>query len=376
MTEQTAVGAVSRARRLRPSVALWVRAADAQDYVDAFLISTITTILVVRLFLIITGYPKLGGDSGLHIAHLLWGGLLMLTGLVIAMALITRAARHVSAVVGGIGFGLFIDEMGKFVTSDNNYFFKPTFSMIYVVLVLLWVATRRLFVKKGLTRKEALANAIDELKESVIRHVNERERRRALHFCEQAESHDLTHHIVELLRKIETVPTEPPPMLHRLVHRLSGFYWRRVVRPEFATVVVVVFIVLTGLQLYRAGDLLWIAIDAATRNGATADSVDRAVNGAGLGFSGWATLGSSLLVSVCYLVGIVALFRGSRLVAFRWLEHGLLISIFLAQVFNFATLQLLAFALLSLDLLLFATVRFMLTQEEHRKQGIHVPAPA
>jgi hypothetical protein len=41
------------------------------------LISSIATILVIRTELWLTNYPRLGG-SGRHIAHLLWGGLLML----------------------------------------------------------------------------------------------------------------------------------------------------------------------------------------------------------------------------------------------------------------------------------------------------------
>ena len=34
-------------------------------------------VLVTRLYLTLTGFPKVGG-GGLHLAHLLWGGLLML----------------------------------------------------------------------------------------------------------------------------------------------------------------------------------------------------------------------------------------------------------------------------------------------------------
>jgi hypothetical protein len=41
------------------------------------LISRIATVLVIRTELWLTNYPQLGG-SGLHIAHLLWGALLML----------------------------------------------------------------------------------------------------------------------------------------------------------------------------------------------------------------------------------------------------------------------------------------------------------
>src|SRR6188474_1594307 len=115
---------------------------------DTTLVCAVATILVVRTQLWLTNYPQLGG-KGLHIAHLLWGGLLMLVAIVVLLAFVSPSARAVGAVVGGVGLGLFIDELGKFVTADNNYFFKPTAAIIYCFFVVSFLAVR------GLDRRRA-----------------------------------------------------------------------------------------------------------------------------------------------------------------------------------------------------------------------------
>jgi hypothetical protein len=54
-----------------------MRNLDADEFFESFLISAVATILGIRGFLHLSGYPMVGGES-LHIAHMLWGGVLML----------------------------------------------------------------------------------------------------------------------------------------------------------------------------------------------------------------------------------------------------------------------------------------------------------
>lgn len=115
------------------------------DILDTFVIASVVTIIAIRLTLFATGYPSLGGKS-YHIAHMLWGGLALCIALL--MSLLSSANRLFIALLGGIGFGFFIDEIGKFVTADNNYFYQGSFLLIYLVLLTVW-AVGRAFVVRG-----------------------------------------------------------------------------------------------------------------------------------------------------------------------------------------------------------------------------------
>lgn len=355
---------------------LWIRSTDAKDLVDTFLLLSVTTILVVRLFLVISGYPQLGGE-GLHIAHLLWGGLLMLLALGLTLTLLTRASRWLAAVLGGVGFGLFIDEVGKFVTSDNDYFFRPAYSIMYVVLVLIWLISRRLFRTESLTPREAAANALDYVKESGIRDLSRAERAHALELIDRADRSDpLVAELRSLLDHVATVPARSPSRLARLIGRLRDWYFGTVISQRwFLGVVIAVFVILTGFNVLHVVEIVVDAVQAATARNASLESVDDAVNGVRFGFSGWAVLVSSAVVTAFNVVGIVRLLRGARLSAYRWFERGLLVSILFVQVFNFADLQLIAFGLLAFDLLLLVTIRVLIAAEEGQARATAVRLP-
>lgn len=109
-------------------------------FLDIYIVSAFTAIIIIRIFLELTGYPQIGGH-GMHIAHVLWGGLLMMIGYLL---LLITESRHrlLATILSGIGFGLFVDEIGKFVTSNTNYFYQPAAMLIYLSLMLTWLVTR------------------------------------------------------------------------------------------------------------------------------------------------------------------------------------------------------------------------------------------
>src|ERR1700737_3206133 len=159
----------------KPVRPFFIRNLDAGPLLETFLVSAVASVLGVRFFLGATGYPRLGG-GGLHIAHMLWGGALMVAAVLVLLGYLGHRIRRAAAVLAGIGFGLFIDELGKFITSDNNYFYRPAIALIYVVFVLLFLWWRSLERHRVWDEETYLANALMLLQDAALHDLDPREK--------------------------------------------------------------------------------------------------------------------------------------------------------------------------------------------------------
>ena len=83
------------------------------------------------------------------------------------LAFLNPELKVVAAVLGGIGFGLFIDEVGKFVTKNVNYFYRPAIAIIYVCFVGLFGVIRWLG-RRRFSADEALLIGIEALKQDAV----------------------------------------------------------------------------------------------------------------------------------------------------------------------------------------------------------------
>jgi hypothetical protein len=142
-----------------------VRRPGAEQFTLLMLLSFAASVSLTRLFLELTGYPQLGGES-LHIAHMLWGGLLLFAAAMLPIIFSNRWVYLLGSILAGLGIGLFIDEVGKFITQDNDYFFPAAAPIIYaffLICVLLYLQLNRPPARDARTEMYAALDMMEDV---------------------------------------------------------------------------------------------------------------------------------------------------------------------------------------------------------------------
>jgi hypothetical protein len=317
-------------------------------------------VLLIRFYLHLANYPKVGGES-LHIAHMLWGGLLMLAALVIAVGWLGRPARRAAALIGGLGFGTFIDELGKFITHDNDYFYQPTVALLYGIFVLLYLGLRAL--RKGeVDHRTALANALQEVESAALGDLDRHERARALALLDHCDRSDpLVAPLRTALLRSDLVEAPAPDLFDRIRTWSEVSYRRAVGLPGFDRALVIFFVAQLAVRVVYV-------LAAFVRGEVGAPSVGRwswfdpTIVDAPDGMAAWFQLASVSLAAVLVVVGIVRLRRG-RAAAYRWLQRSVLVSIFLTQPFVFYRDEWAGLGGLLFSILLYLALRFASERE-------------
>jgi hypothetical protein len=339
--------------------------------------SGIGTVLLTRWFLSTAGYPKLGG-GGLHIAHVLWGGLLLAAALGVALTYPGRPGRVTAAMVGGIGFGLFIDEVGKFITERTDYFYRPAAGIIYLVFAALVVLVVRLREPAHRTPDERTAEALRLALDGLPAGLTTAQRAEALRLLAPPPGHPTADHPTADLLSADPLCADPlcadgqrtadgrpgvdgrrevdaavAALVAVLPHRdspwtargqaLAVLARRLVTRPVVAAAIV-------GVYVLQVPPLIGGAIEAIT-----GELQQTRELGASLAMVAAAAIAAALAVRAGFLL------RADRPRALRLLRASVLVDLLAGQVFKFTALQFDATVGLGLSLLLLT----VLTVELH-----------
>jgi hypothetical protein len=374
---------------------VFVRSVYAEDLLENFFVSAIASVLAVRFYLNITGFPQLGTGS-MHIAHMLWGGLLMLAALITLLAFLDSRAKSIAAVLGGIGFGVFIDELGKFVTRDNDYLFQPTVALIYVIFILIFFAIRTITKRQSLTSRECLANAFEIAKEGSLDGLDQDEQANVLRLMENCGSSPAGQKLGTILDSMNVMPEASPRLLDR-AHAMLDRYYRWATSKWWFSGIIVAFFAITAVTAVFAvvavvewtlGLTLWVTVGIISLIALVwSRSVGKRrlnivvyasivaisillswaivtnLKGRPVSVIEWAQFIFPGISGLLIIVGILALPR-SRLEAYQMFRWSILVSIFFTQVVLFYEQQFLALTGLVLNVLILNALRYMIRQEE------------
>ena len=285
-----------------------VRDSEAWDNIELFLVSAVVSILSIRFYLEMMGYPKVGA-GGIHIAHVLWGGLLMLVAVLLLLIWWNSSMRRFSAFLAGLGFGTFIDETGKFLTRDNDYFFEPAAMIIYTLFILLFLSVRALVGNRPMSRGEERIN----------------------------------RSFRQLIPTPASTLGSKVGIYFKVKDRIVSVY-RAIVLNRWFKIVLTAGFVVVGVS-----GLLTVASTIAER-----PDLDPSIS--------LAQLAASTASLACIWAGIWRL-RSSRLRAYVWFKRSVLIHIYITQIFVFYQHQFAALGGLAQYLLLYFALHFVIARE-------------
>jgi hypothetical protein len=216
-----------------------IRRLHAQEYLLLTLFSFAVTVTLTRLFLWATGFPQIGGGE-LHIAHVLWGGLLLFAACLMPLVFANRWALNASAIMGGAGVGLFIDEVGKFITQSNDYFYPSAAPIIYVLFLLTVLVYLQVRQPRSRSARTIMYGMLQNLEEVLDHDLSDREQQEMVAHLKEVEESVNQPALANLAASLrvylnrEDLPLvqDVPPLLTRLRDRYLAWEERWLSEPR------------------------------------------------------------------------------------------------------------------------------------------------
>jgi hypothetical protein len=316
--------ALQRLRNLRP-----VKRYRSERYVLTSLITFALSVLAVRMILKLSGYAQIGNDT-VHIGHVLWGGLALFAGALLLLTLANRWALTAGAVLSGGGVGLFIDEVGKFITQSNNYFTPAAAPIIYALFLATVLVYLRVRKPPGQDVRGEMYRALEQISGVLDREMTRHDLyvlRRRLRSLRVSAGDEATRRLAGAM--LEFVDAQAPQMVEPkpgAVQRWSSAVrsWAQRISTR-SRLRVALAIVLLGLGLYSVLDMLLLAVLAIAPSSAGAEFLRSLVSPGEL-----AALGDKIWFSVrAVLEGGVglAMLVGGTLIVMRREWRGLAVAI-------------------------------------------------
>lgn len=279
----------------------------------------------------------------------------MFLSLMLLLVFLNRSAFNTAAVLGGVGFGTFIDELGKFITKDNNYFFEPTVAILYIIFILIYLFVRYVDSRSTFSETEYLVNAIEMIKEAVQNDLDRKEKRMALRYLEKCKTDDtFIKDLKDILNKTDLADTPPKSFISQISKQLHILYEFLINQRWFVKGTLLVFGFSALFTLLASALLVY---------GIAAGNLTTLIEQNPVSVSSVSQLMSSSFSALLVVLGGITIFK-NRLRGFTLLKFSVLISIFFTQVFAFYDHQFQALTGLIWNIFLYILIQYYINEEK------------
>ncbi len=262
----------------------------------------------------------------------------MFISIFLLLGFLNKSTMLLGSLFGGVGFGLFVDEIGKFVTKDNNYFYQPAVALVYCVFVVIYLVFNYLNKKPISTDTEYLSNAIEGIKHLYTDEpTSDRVEsiRKLLSLAKQ------NLHSRLLAQFVSSISPKTPSSSKRITSTLKHLYHLLKISRSPRRLSILVTIYFSLHSLINLGQTIITTWQPRS------------------GVSQWGEWLSTLVANGLVLFGLIRL-RKSRLASYKILKTSILISIFITQIFTFYLDQLSALFGLAINLVSLIGINYLI----------------
>jgi hypothetical protein len=281
----------------------------------------------------------------------------MVLGLLIGWLVLGAGGRRAAVALGGIGFGLMLDEVGKFITKTNDYFYKPSAEIMYLLIVIVLVGTRAMRIVRPLDAQECLASASAIATDGLAKGLGHERRDMGLMLVERAlragaDPAD-AEHVHALLLSAHPIPDHLASVRKHIPRLIPSFIKDRLWVPVLAWLIVAAALsslLFNALAIAHHGLVYHHWVMRFRFHGMTAGTIILMV--------------SAVLTLAMALPAAVALRRTDSIRPVRWLRDAALLFTLLSAVVHFATEGFTALVDVAIGLLAMALLSYQVSVRE------------
>ncbi len=249
-----------------------VQRRGAEKYLQLTVLSFAASVSLTRLILELTGYPQLGNQA-LHIAHVLYGGVILYAASLLPLIYANRWVYTWSAILSGLGVGLFIDEVGKFITQTNDYFFPAAAPIIYAFFLLTVLIYQRINKQPDLDVRSSLYSVVEILQEvldhSLYPHEHKEMKKHLDYIMETAENPHYKTLAKELQDFVESdalqTVSDEPNLFDKIITQLNHLEDNYLSKNRVKTGIIISLVLLGVPSFTRLLQFTLVATDPLTR---------------------------------------------------------------------------------------------------------------